>query len=276
MTPPRDESWAVCLGGALFLLWFIINNKNKSALRIALFSGLGAGFGFAFGNFLFVLGNAAQIPFNFWNVMEYSLGFFGGLGMAYGTFTSEWEQTDPTQKRSSNFIPLLLVSLFIPFVVWEQSFGLESIQRNYAKLISGNVESIAIVVQSLAFLLIILQTAYVLIRYHYKQENKLIQYSGNDVKVFFISHFGIYIIYTLLITGAVVSTYRIEQYLYIVNYIIILIALPKLSPVFESKGIKTGKWGFNFLILIVFIAILAVIAANSHGEMSGSHNRFDF
>lgn len=276
MTPPRDESWAVCLGGALFLLWFIINNKNKSALRIALFSGLGAGFGFAFGNFLFVLGNAAQIPFNFWNVMEYSLGFFGGLGMAYGTFTSEWEQTDPTQKRSSNFIPLLLVSLFIPFVVWEQSFGLESIQRNYAKLISGNVESIAIVVQSLAFLLIILQTAYVLIRYHYEQENKLIQYSGNDVKVFFISHFGIYIIYTLLITGAVVSTYRIEQYLYIVNYIIILIALPKLSPVFESKGIKTGKWGFNFLILIVFIAILAVIAANSHGEMSGSHNRFDF
>ena len=116
MTPPRDESWAVCMGAALFLLWFTINYKNKSALRVAVFSGLGGGFGFAFGNFLFVLGNAAEIPFNFWNVMEYSLGFFGGLGMAYGTFNSEWEQAKPTQQRSSNFIPLLLVTLL--FHLW--------------------------------------------------------------------------------------------------------------------------------------------------------------
>ena len=69
MTPPRDESWAVCLGMAFFMTWFIIHHKNSSALRVAVFSGLGGGFGFAFGNFLFVLGNAAEIPFNFWNVM---------------------------------------------------------------------------------------------------------------------------------------------------------------------------------------------------------------
>lgn len=276
MTPPRDESWAVCLGMGFFMTWYIIQHKNSSALRVAVFSGLGGGFGFAFGNFLFVLGNAAEIPFNFWNVMEYSLGFFGGLGMAYGTFTSAWEDTAISQKKLSNFIPLLLVVLFIPFVVWDQSFGLETLQNNYSKLISGNVDFVPALVQSIALLLIILQTAYVLIRHHFKQERELIQYSGKDVKTFFMSHFGIYIIYTLLITGALVSTYRIEQYLYIINYIIILIVLPKLSPVFEPKGIKFGKWGLNLLLVVLFIAVLVIIAINSHGEMPGAHKRFEF
>lgn len=276
MTPPRDESWAVCLGGAFFLTWFLIDHKYNSALRVAVFSGLGAGFGFAFGNFLFVLGNTAEIPFNFWNVMEYSLGFFGGLGMAYGTFTSEWEKTEPTQKKSSNFVPLLFVVLLIPFVVWDQSFVLKDLQQNYSKLVSGDVETIVLIVQLVAFFLLILQTGYVLIRYHYTQKNNLLQYSSKDVKTFFLSYFGIYIVYTLLITGAVISTYRIEQYLYIVNYIIILIALPKLNPVFESKGINPKKWGLNFLLVILFIVVLAIIAINSHGEFTGSHQRFEF
>jgi hypothetical protein len=275
MTPPRDESWAACLGMAFFMIWFLIHHKYNSALRVAVFSGLGAGFGFAFGNFLFVLGNVAEIPFNFWNVMEYSLGFFGGLGMAYGTFTSEWEKAEPTQKRSSNFIPLLLVALVIPFVVWDQSFVMKDLQENYSKLVNGDVVIIAQAVQIIALLLIILQAGYVLIRYYYSQKNCLIQYSGKDVKVFFMSHFGIYILYSLLITGAVISTYRIEQYLYIVNYGIILLVLPKLNPVFEHKGIAVGKWGRNFLLVMLFIAVLALIAISVHGELPGANKRFD-
>ena len=131
MTPPRSEVWAACLGVALFLAWFAIYFKHKAALRVAVFAGLGGGFGFAFGNFLQVLGNVAEIPFNFWNVMEYSLGFFGGAGMAYGTFTSDWGEGDVGQRKSSNLIPLLLVVLFIPFVVWQQSFTIERLQQNY-------------------------------------------------------------------------------------------------------------------------------------------------
>ena len=276
MTPPRDESWAVCFGAALFLLWYTINYKNKSALRVAVFSGLGGGFGFAFGNFLFVLGNVAEMPFNFWNVMEYSLGFFGGIGMAYGTFTADWKDGEANQKRSSSFIPLLLVVLIIPFVVWDQSFSLERIQKTYSDLIDGNVEVFSMIVQVIAFALIIMQTAYVLIRYYFQRESKLIEYTYTDVKAFFISHFGLYILYTLLITGAIVSTYRIEQYLYIANFIIIMIALPRLNPVFESRVINKNKWGLNFLILMLLFAILAIIAINTHGEMSGAHQRFEF
>jgi hypothetical protein len=276
MTPPRDESWAVCLGMGIFMTWYLIHNKNSSALRVAVFSGLGAGFGFAFGNFLQVLGNVAEIPFNFWNVMEYSLGFFGGLGMAYGTFTSEWEKTDATQKQSSNFIPLIFVVLFIPFIVWDQSFGLETLQKNYTNLISGNVDTIAMVVQILAFSLIIIQTAFVLLKYHYNQNDKFVQYSYSDVKMFFISHFGIYTVFSLLITGAIVSTYRIEQYLYIVNFVFILLVLPNLTPTFSPKHVNVEKWGRNFLVVVLIIAFLAIIAMNSHGVLPGEQRRFEF
>ena len=104
----------------------------------------------------------------------------------------------------------------------------------------------------------------------------MIQYAGKEVKIFFMSHFGVYIIYTLLITGAIASTYRIEQYLYIINYIIILMVLPKLSPAFELKGIIPSKWGVNFILIILLLGILAFIAINVHGELSGAHNRFEF
>lgn len=276
MTPPRSEVWAVCLGMAFFMIWFLIENKYNSAIRVAVFAGLGGGFGFAFGNFLQVMGNVAEIPFNMWNVMEYSLGFFGGLGMAYGTFTSEWEKTEPVQKKISNFIPMLLVVLVIPFVVWDQSFELERLQKTYTNLISGDAETVASFIQIIAFSLIIIQAAFIFVKYYYLQKDSMVQYSGAQVKSFFISHFGIYIVFSLLITGAFVSMYRVEQYLYIVNFVIILIALPKLNPAFESKGIYTGEWGRNFLLVLLFIAILAIIAISTHGEMGGMNKRFEF
>jgi hypothetical protein len=276
MTPPRSEVWAVVLGMAFFLTWFVIHFKLYSAFRVAMFAGLGGGFGFAFGNFLQVLGHISEIQFNFWNVMEYSLGFFGGLGMAYGTFTSEWPHTEIKQNKKSNFIPIILVVLFIPFVVWDQSFGLERLKETYVKLIRGNEETISVTVQVIAFSMIIIQTAYVLMRYYYLKKEKSILYTYGEVKIFFLSHFAIYTIFSLLITGAIVSTYRIEQYLYIANYAIILFALPKLKPVFDPKPLHVEKWTRNFLIMILFIAVLAIIAISVHGELNGMQKRFEF
>jgi len=276
MTPPRSEVWAVCLGMALFFTWFVIHYKQHSALRVAVFAGLGGGFGFAFGNFLQVLGNVTEIQFNFWNVMEYSLGFFGGLGMAYGAFTSDWEKTVNTQKKSSNFFPIVLSVLFIPFVVWDQSFGLERIQNTYSKLIEGDLGSIPAIIQILALVLILGQFAFVISRYYFAKKEPLIQYSGTEVKTFFITHFGIYALYSLLITGAIISTYRIEQYLYLLNYAIILFALPILKTEFTPKSTSYQRWVKFFILVLVVIAALALIAINTHGEMPGMHRRFEF
>lgn len=276
MTPPRSEVWAVCLGMALFMIWFLINNKNKAAIRVAIFSGLGGGFGFAFGNFLQVMGNLADIQFNMWNVMEYSLGFFGGLGMAYGTFTSEWEKTEASQKKTSNLVPILLVVFLIPFVVWDQTFELKKIQDTYSKIMEVDAPLVAWLVQIIALALILIQTGYVMIKYHYLRKDRLVQFSGAEVKAFFMSHFAIYIIFSFLITGAFVSTYRIEQYLYIFNYLIVLAVLPKLSPVFELKEINSNKWFRNFLLVLGFIAILAIIIISFQEELPGMNRRWEF
>lgn len=276
MTPPRSEDWAICLGMALFMIWFLIHHKFNAALRVAVFAGLGGGFGFAFGNFLQVMGRVTEIQFNFWNVMEYTLGFFGGIGMAYGTFTSAWEPADNVQKKSSNLLPILLVVLFIPFVVWQQSFVGERVQETYAKLIDGDIDGVVWAIKIIALVLIITQSAFVLSRYYFLPKGNEIQYSGRDVKTFFLSHFGIYMVYSFLMTGAIVSIYRIEQYLYLVNYVIILVLLPKLKPEFEPREINAGKWGRFFLIVMLIIAVLAIIAINSHDEIKGAQHRFEF
>lgn len=102
MTPPRSELWAACMGAALALGWYLYRNGYTYALRTAFYSALGAGFGFGFGNFLQRMGHTSGIKFNWWNVMEYSIGFFGGLGMAYGIFSnSKWPKTVAPGKASN-------------------------------------------------------------------------------------------------------------------------------------------------------------------------------
>jgi len=276
MTPPRSEVWAACLGVAIFLTWFTVHYRHKAALRVAVFAGLGGGFGFAFGNFLQVLGNVSEIQFNFWNVMEYSLGFFGGVGMAYGAFTSEWEASEEGQKKNSNLIPILLVVLFIPFVVWDQSFTMEKIQRNYEKLVEGDPAFISWLIQLLAIALILIHTAFVLGKYYFSKSEEIVRYSAREVKTFLGTHFALYATFSLLITGAILSTHRIEQYLYPLNYFIIMFFISKLKPVFEPHDIQAKKWTRNFILLLVVIAVLATIAISIHGDMPGIQKRFEF
>jgi hypothetical protein len=275
MTPPRSELWAACLGMAIALTWFIARNGFNSALRVAVYAGLGGGFGFAFGNFLQVLGNVSEIQFNFWNVMEYSLGFFGGVGMAYGVFTSEWETEDEVPRKSTNLMPILLGVFLIPFIVWQQSFELERLQKNYSSIMDSGSDVMAGAVQWIALVLILSLLVWVLVKYYYKAKNPFEGYDRKAVSQYFIALFSLYIVFSLLITGAIVSTYRIEQYLYIVNLVIILMALPRLQPYFEKRKVTPIKWGLNLLTIIVIIGVLALIAINTHGEMGGAQVRFE-
>lgn len=275
MTPPRSEVWAVCLGMAFFLTWFLVSHKFYSALRVAAFAGLGGGFGFAFGNFLQVLGNTTDIHFNFWNVMEYTLGFFGGVGMAYGTFTSRWEDAEE-RPVSSNIIPVVLLVLFIPYVVWHQSFETERLQKIFSKIITTGVDSKVLFTQTIAFALILLQFGFVYWKYVYSSTSSLIQYTKKEASYFFMSHFGLYMVFSALITGAFMSTYRIEQYLYFANYAIIMLVLPKLAPTCEPREINVGKWLKYFTLILAIIAILAFIAINSHEPYPNEQRRFEF
>ena len=75
-------------------------------------------------------------------------------------------------------------------------------------------------------------------------------------------------------TGAFISTYRIEQYLYLVNFAIIYFLIDRTEPEINPSTLKLATGVKNSIIVIVFIGILAAIAVNSHGEMKGAKKRF--
>lgn len=262
MTPPRSELWAACLGASIALAWYILRHKQQVVLKVAVWSALGAGTGFSFGNFLQVLGTGSSWPFNFWNVMEYSIGFFGGLGMAYGTLTSSWPISNGQPAKRSNLLPILLLVVFIPFVVWDQSFIADKL--DFILELGGDARTI-FTVQVIAAASIILCIIILLAKY-----NQTL-YSYTAVKSIFVLYFGLYIFLSFLLTG--IYTHPIEQYLYLLNIAVILFVLPSLKDTFELEE-SSNKWVITTLLSFLFIAILALVAIHSHGELKGSQIRF--
>lgn len=266
MTPPRSEMWAACLGASIALAWHIARNQYHGVMKVAIWSALGAGFGFAFGNFLQVLGNVSGIAFNFWNVMEYSIGFFGGIGMAYGTFTSSWPVIDEHPKPSANLIPIVGVALFIPFVVWQQSF----VTGRFDFIIKGGgTISTIFYFKAIALAAIIAVFALLLFGNYFRKADG--HYSGY-VKQFFIFYTLLYVFLSFLITG--VFVHPTEQYLYVLNFILILFLFSRTSGNFNVYEYNAGKWITVALISVVIIAMLAFIAINSHEAMHGANVRF--
>lgn len=263
MTPPRSELWAACLGGSIALLWYAIRNGQEGVLRIAVWSGLGAGFGFAFGNFLQVLGATSGLKINFWNVMEYSIGFFGGLGMAYGTLTSTWPEHNRSEKRKGNLIPILFVTAFIPFVLWDQSFVTEKLDHIIKE---GGTAQTVTVFQVLAAISIVAYIIIILTRYYRAN------YSYSDVRSIFLISLGIYTFLSFLLTG--IYTHPVEQYLYLVNIAVILFLLPSIKNNFEVVEESPSRWLSATVLSIVIIGALALVAINSHGDLPGVGLRF--
>lgn len=272
MTPPRSELWAACLGMGLALTWHLIQENQWSALRVAVYAGLGGGFGFAFGNFLQVLGKQSGIAFNFWNVMEYSLGFFGGLGMAYGTFTSDWPKTNTSEKLSHHFVPFFFLTVFIPLVIWKESFTSKRLGGIYEDL---DLASFAGPIQIAVLVVMLLYAVANAWYFFHQKKGQFTAFTAKDTSLFFKGHFLFYILLSLLITGAFFSTYRIEQYLYLANYVVILLLLSKTTPTFEAKEVKPADWGKILLIALGIIAICALIAMNTHEAFEGMHRRFE-
>lgn len=275
MTPPRSELWAACLGMAFALTWYLVRNQHQAPLRTALYSCLGAGFGFGFGNFLQVMGNVTNIPFNFWNVMEYSIGFFGGIGMAYGTLSSAWPITIERPTRNGVLFPLLMLVLIIPFIVWQQSFESDRLEETYQNLIGESFLTASYTVQVISLLLVLLTSLFWLKKFYWANPSDVLEVSFADVRRLLLGHLGLYLIFSFLITGAFVSSYRIEQYLYILNLVVIAAFVGRVQLNFNNQGISLRRWGVALLLVLVFMALITLIAINSHGELAGMQRRFD-
>jgi hypothetical protein len=255
MTPPRSEAWAICLGAGAAMVWHMVRNGYNSALRVALYSMLGGGFGFAFGNFLQITGNVLKIPFNMWNVMEYNIGFWGGSGMAYGVFTSKWHVAKETPKKYENSLSLLLILLIIPLLVWKDAFQVSELMKS--KFID-NQESTAWILALLT--LTILASVNVIVRLKIKG----IQHFGpNDLMTLFLSMFGTYIIWSYLVTGIFMGVTRYEQPLYVINLLVFLLLFRKPVPPFSNdiwqENVPKDRWLLYFSLTITGIILLSLL-----------------
>ncbi|MEM9144259.1 MAG: hypothetical protein AAGA86_14815 [Bacteroidota bacterium] len=271
MTPPRSEAWAFVLGAGLAMLLHLARNKRNSAIRVAIFSALGGGFGFGFGNFLQVVGNVMEIPFNMWNVMEYSIGFFGGLGMAYGVFSSAWPmEREERPKTWANTCALFVFLIFVPVMVYRESLAYGHMVRRLGEM--ANLEQIALMSTIFAAVALLLMAAF---GFYVFRGNS---YSRKNVLLFFFVYLGGYALMSYLVSGLLAGRMGLNHHLYVLNILLVFVLFRKMVqewPGGESNRLTVKKWFVYLVLILVFLAVLALIAINTHGEIPGSNNRFE-
>ncbi len=271
MTPPRSEAWALILGAGLAMLLHMARSNRNSAIRVAIFSALGGGFGFSFGNFLQVTGNVLDIPFNMWNVMEYSIGFFGGAGMAYGVFSSKWPVDDEGKPKIwVNTIGLLVLLVFIPLMIYRESLAYGHLLKRLGEI--PNLEQIAYTSSLVSAIVLLLLAISVL----WKLKNG--NYGRKEATFFLFLYFGVYALLSYLATGLFAGTMELNHHLYLLNILVVYIMARNEKTEFPNVGsnaLSTKKWALCLIAILVFIALLSLVAINIHGELPGSHNRFE-
>ena len=272
MTPPRSEAWAVCFGAGLAMIWHMVRNSFYSPLRVAFISALGAGFGFAFGNFLQIAGNLLEINFNMWNVMEYSIGFFGGISMAYAVFTSDWPEESAMPEKWENNTALLLLFVFIPLIVFTNSRFYEILTKSGGEI--KNPEEVPLIAGLAALIIIVVMGGGAAWLKTVRSGNS---FGRKDALLIFIMYFAPYIFISYCVTGAFSGIFHLNHHLYVVNLIVVIFLLEKRFPAFFNEpgvDISGAKWFLWLVAVLAIIIVLAFILINIHDEMNGANARF--
>jgi len=271
MTPPRSEAWAFCFGAGLALLWYMARNNYSSSLRVAFFTMLGAGFGFAFGNFLQITGNVLEINFNMWNVMEYSIGFFGGLALAYSIFSSQWPEKEDKPKDWENRISFFVALVFIPLILFSESLSYENLLKRLLDTVGSEfIVLISSVISCVLICVVFLLNWIKLERKNYEIEKK-------DVSMLFLTFFATYIAISFIVSGLFVGKIPSNHVLYVANILFVLFMIQKQHNPFSEKT-ETGiskKHIVLFISILILIVLMAVLLINIHGQLGGANMRFE-
>jgi len=279
MTPPRSELWAGCLGAALALTWFLYRHNFKKTLRVASYSALGAGFGFAFGNFIQVLGSTSGIQYNWWNVMEFTLGFFGGLGMVYAVLTREWPKSIQPSK-TGNWIAISFVFLFIPLTNYFNGMSTERFLKLAERLNIPDTQQFAtgqLVLAGLSLILFFVITIFIWKRY-YPNNEKIMLCSLPAMLFITTIHYNLFA-YIQLGTFYRPFSFKYSDSLYVFIVAMLLVwyyvlrkgtYLPKENAIGETWK----RWGIISISLLLVIVLLALISISIHNGLPGAHDRF--
>lgn len=278
MTPPRSELWAASLGAAFALGWYMYRNQYYQALRVAFFSALGAGFGFALGNFLQRMGQTTGINFNWWNVMEYSIGFFSGLGLSYSIFVrGRWPQTIAPE-RMSNIIAWVFLIVILPIFNVIKGVNTDTMVRTGKEINAANPEHFALTWQLIMWALSIVLM--IVLLYAYKPGTQ--RAATPKQSMWFVL---IYLVWYILISNVISAIWLTptfsSQHLYWLNLIALWLLLKKFisqpeemvdntSPQYSGKLIK---W---WVAAIAVILVLSYIAVSFGIARPNAEGRFNF
>ena len=280
MTPPRSELWAGCLGASLALGWYLYRNRYRGALRVAAYGALGAGFGFSFGNFIQTAGSAAEISYNWWNVMEFTLGFFGGLGMIYAVLTRQWPGS-VKPSAAGNWIGLLFLFAFIPLTNYVNGFSIERLTdlagnlkiADAARFASRQLLFAGISLPLFALLAVIAWK-------HYSSRQERLVKSGLPLMLLIAGLH--YTLFAYLKLGFFYKpfSFRYSDSLYV--FILVLLFsiwyfVPRKATGFPGKQHRDEtwkRWGIILAALLVILMLIALVSVNIHPEMRGAHDRF--
>lgn len=280
MTPPRSDGWAICFGGGIALIWHLARNGFTSSIRVALYTMLWTGFGFAFGDVLQTTGVAMKIDFNMWNVMEYSIGFFGGIGWAYSVYTSPWPVSTDKPDIWENRAAFLLLMLFIPVVIFQKNFHYDTMidkLDELSKLVGPipNPENLAWIstIAAVVILMVVPVLAWI------KAERSNFSLERADVMFYFVLYLSMSIVISYVVKGVLGGYFLSNHTLYVLNLIAILILLKQHTPVFTDDPIE--KVNVKMLVMlvlaaVVLIGLLAYLSSSTHGEIEGMKQRFPY
>ncbi|MCB0628749.1 MAG: hypothetical protein R2824_21985 [Saprospiraceae bacterium] len=281
MTPPRSEDWAVSFGASFALAWYAYRNKFYNTLRVAAYAALGAGFGFSFGNFIQTMGAVSGVSYNWWNVMEFALGFFGGLGMAYGVMRSSWPEISLPARKAVNWTALIVLFFAIPFINLFQQFSGDKLTALAERLEYASTEQFIVQQQWMAFAMILIFTGLAIYawRKYGKGELSINQFILPAILLFSYSLF--YMLFGYLKHGSFYSGFQLARsetsywFLFVLMGVMAFVDRKRISslPAVDS-GSTWRKFCLLVAILMVVLIILALISTASHDGLAGAQERF--
>jgi len=279
MTPPRSELWAGCLGASVALAWFLQRNGYANALRVAGYAALGAGFGFGFGNFLQIVGTVSGIDFNWWNVMEFTLGFFGGLGMAYGVLTREWPKS-VAPSRTANGMAFVFLLLGLPLINVFQAMKVEKFLQAAERLGIENGMAFANLQINISYLVTGLFFTVALL-VHSRYSNKPDKLNDTYSPIVFFLYVLFYLAFSHIIKLVFVSgqAFQLNQALYWVVVIVLFLLWflnrkKKRQPYIVTSPDSPMRWVFLITLALSILAMCTLISVTIHQGLPGYHERF--
>jgi hypothetical protein len=160
----------------------------------------------------------------------------------------------------------------VPFVMWQQNFEYDRIVDTYGRLLT---EAQAITLYPFVLWLPIAITFAAGFYWWRRHQSGPGNPDAGRMRAFLFGHWALYMLLSWIITGAIVSPYRIEQYLYLANFVAVWWMIGKVGTENPRLGLEPRRY-LNLLAgIAVAIVLMAAIAISTHGTYKNSKKRFE-